>query len=213
MSVKPADIAAQAIKHLGEASPDNSCVSNGMNRWPVELGLPGIDTASVSEARKLARAGHHGWKYHEGTAGVFVGAFVDWDPDVLGDAADAHVSCVTEVTRAGIKSVGSGGPTGKVAYQPKSGGFNPADYFIGYFEAPTAVPAAAPAAPKPAASSSSAKTYTVKAGDTLTKIAAAHHTTVPAIVKANPAAADRKTRDFHITHAGFILAGQRINLP
>lgn len=210
MSVTLADIAEQAIKHLGEPGPDNSCVSNGLERWTHELGLPGLGTASVSEARRLARAGHNGWTYRTGTNGLAVGCFVDWDPEILGDSADAHVSCVTELARQGVKSIGSGGPTGKVAYQPKSGGFNPTDYFIGYFVPPLKqATASSSSRPTPASSS----TYTVQRGDNLIRIAARHHTSTQAILRANPPAADRVTRDYHITHAGFILAGQKLHIP
>jgi LysM repeat protein len=176
-----------------------------------------LETASVTEAQRKAEAGFHGWSYHRGTAGIAVGDFADWNPEQLGDDNDRHVSCVVDIEAGRIKSIGAGGPTGKVAYQPRNGGYNPAGYFQGYFRAPDA-PAVAPAAvpaPKPAvqavSSSSSRRTYTVKPGDQLGRIAKAHGTTVAAIMRANPAAG--RTQDFHIQNANLILAGQRIYLP
>lgn len=210
-------IAAKALEHLGDASPDNSCVSNGMAKWTKEAGADALPTASVSEAKAMALAGWHGWTYHTNLSGVRVGDFVDWDPEVLGSATDRHVSCVVEIDSHGaIKSVGSGGPSGKVAYQPRGGGFNPPDYFRGYFRAPApakapAAPAKAPAAPQPAKAAQG--DYVIRAGDDLLSIARAHHTTVAAIMKANPPGSDGATRNFHIVRANYVLAGQKIHLP
>lgn len=218
-------LAEQAEKHLGEPGPVDTCWSNGPERWAHELGLPGLGTASVSEARRLAKAGHNGWSYHEGTAGLARGHVGDWDPDVLGrTAADrnpAHVCVVDEVRGDAWRGIGSGTPSGKVARQPSSGGLNPKGVLIGYFVAPTetrAAPAPAPA-PKPATSSSSssssakATTYTVKDKDYLLRIAAQHKTTVKAILKLNPALPSRRSADFHIARADLILVGQKIRLP
>lgn len=55
--------------------------------------------------------------------------------------------------------------------------------------------------PEPAAHTAVAATYTVKRGDTLTKIARTHHTSVTAIKSANSLKTDR------------IVAGTRITLP
>lgn len=191
-----------------------------MMRWTHELGLPTLDTASVSEAERQARAGARGWQYHAGTDGLQVGHFVDWDPDVLGSPDDRHVSVVAELDRFGrVKSIGAGGPTGQVAFQPRNGGFNPRDYFRGYFVAPatTVQPApsnspAAPAAPKTDQGSGSG-TYTVRPGDMLGRIARAHHTTVQAVMRANPPAANGRPADFHVTRADLIIVGQKLHLP
>lgn len=224
--IPAASLADQAEHHLGESGPLNTCWSNGPERWAHELGLPGLGTASVSEARRLAKAGHNGWRYHEGTAGLARGHFGDWDPDVLGrTAADpnpAHVCVVDEVRGDAWRGIGSGTPSGKVARQPGSGGFNPRSVLVGYFVAPTEPPAppAAPA-PKPATSSSSSSstssgkgsTYTVKGGDYLLRIAAQHKTTVKAILRANPALPSRRSADFHIARADLIVVGQKIRIP
>lgn len=179
-----ADIAARAHEHLGEPGPDDTCVSNGMNRWPKELGLPGIDTASVTEARRLAKAGHNGWRYHPGLAGLRVGHFVDW-------ATIFHVSVVTDIDPRGyVRTIGSGGPSGKVAWQPAGGGYNSPHVFRGYFIPPTG--SGAQAAP----------TYTLKHGDTLYAIAEHHHTTWQHLAQLNGI---RDVRDLQV--------GQVIKLP
>lgn len=214
-TISPERIVEQARTHLGEAGPNDSCVSNGMRRWTRELGLADIGTDSVGEARRLAKAGHNGWRYVAGMHGVVPGNFLDWDPDVLDSPTDAHVSVLESIAHGDFRSIGSGGPSGKVALQPQSGGYNPPDYFRGYFVAPSAQPAAAApakpaAAPKPA--SSGRVDYTVKPKDNLTRIAAAHATSVAAILRLNPANARRTTADYSIPHANLILVGQRIRI-
>lgn len=208
-------LADQAIKHLGEAGPVDSCWSNGPERWAHELHLAGLGTGSVSEARRLARAGHNGWRYHEGTSGLKPGHVADWSPDVLGrtdaDPNPAHVSVVTEVEGAMWRGIGSGTPSGKVAHQPASGGFNPLGVLVGYFVPPAEAPDPKPA-PKPSSSSSSS-TYTVKRGDYLARIARAHGTTVKALLAANPARRDHISADYHIARANLIIEGQLIRIP
>jgi LysM repeat protein len=214
-------IADQARKHLGEPGPIDSCVSNGLNRWPAELGLPAIGTASVTKAVALAKAGHNGYRYVEGTQGLARGHFGIWSHEALGSVGDEHTCVVDEVEGALWRGIGSGTPSGKVARQPASGGMNPRTVLVGYIVAPTETHAAAPApTPKPAtpakpaaAPAAAAGEYVVKRGDTLVRIAAKHRTTWRAIVKANPASADGKSRDFHIVRPNLIVVGQRIRLP
>lgn len=210
-------IADQAREHLDEAGPINSCMKGGLELWTRELYLPGLDTDSVSEGRKRAKAGYHGWSYHEGTAGLKRGHFGDWDPDVLGrtreDPNPAHVCVVDEVAGDRWRGIGSGTPSGKVARQPASGGYNPLSVLIGYFVAPTETDAAKPTSAPAPAKSSGGSTYTVKRGDYLLAIARKHDTTVKAILRANPARRDRRSADFHIAGANVIQAGQKIHLP
>lgn len=188
--IDPSAIAKAAIADLGKPGQTNTCWSNGGNKWPQDAGLPGIDTDSTTEARKRAKAGYHGWSYHEGLSGVRVGDLLDWAGDNV-----FHTSCVIDIDSQGrIKSIGSGGPTGLVAYQPKSGGYNDPRTFRGYFR-PPADDGKKPA-PKTGPVKTSkpktqpvkvvkGKTYTVKSGDWLIRIAQQHHTSVNAIMRLN----------------------------
>lgn len=182
-TIRRSAIAEQAHKHLGDQSPVNTCLALGMNKWPQELDLPGIGTNSVSEAERRARAGHNGWTYHQGMDGVQVGDFLDWKPSALGDRDSRHVSVVTDIDDDGnLQSIGAGGPTGKVYWQPQGGGHNPRSYFDGYFRAPTT---RTDTGPTKTTGSTPASTYTVKRGDYLLRIASKHHTTVGRIVELN----------------------------
>lgn len=222
-TIPAARIAEQARHHLGEAGPVNTCLSNGPERWAAELRLPTLGTGSVTEARRLARAGYHGWRYHDGTEGLAPGHVADWNPAHLSSPDDRHVTVVTDVDGDRWRGIGSGTPSGRVAVQPASGGFNPKSVLVGYFIAPTETtpePAPAPAkAPKPKTGAVKVQrpadpgVYTVKAGDYLLRIAAQHGTTVKAILQANPALPSRRTQDFHIAKADYIRVGQRIRLP
>jgi LysM repeat protein len=215
-TVPASALADQARKHLGEDGPLDTCVSNGSERWARELGLATLGTASVTEARRLAKAGHNGWRYHEGTAGLARGHVADWDPKALGDADARHVCVVDEVDGDRWRGIGSGTPSGKVARQPASGGFNPKSVLVGYLIAPTetaaAAPAKAPAAPAKAPAKAGGE-YVVKSGDYLLRIAAQHDTTVKAILAANPPLPTRRPADYHIAAPNLILVGQRIRLP
>lgn len=208
-------IADQARKHLGEPGPLNSCVSNGLNRWPAELGLPAIGTASVTEAVRRAKAGFNGYRYVEGTKGLARGHFGIWSHEALGSDDDEHTCVVDEVQGDDWRGIGSGTPSGKVARQPASGGMNPKSVLVGYIVAPTETAKAAPAPTKPAAKPTPARgtEYRVQRGDTLVRIAARHKTTWRAIAAANPPAADGKSHDFHIVRPNLILTGQRIRIP
>jgi hypothetical protein len=104
-------LADQARKHLGESGPLDTCLSNGPERWAKELGLPTLGTGSVTEARRLARAGHHGWGYVEGTHGLARGHVADWDPAFLGSADARHVCVVDEVDGDRWRGIGSGTPS------------------------------------------------------------------------------------------------------
>jgi LysM repeat protein len=212
-------IAEQALEHLGQAGPLNTCVSNGMRRWTRELGLPDIGTDSVSEAVRLAQNGHAGWRYHDGTDGIAVGNFGVWTHTALGSTEKEHVTVVTDIRGALWRGVGSGTPSGKVARQPQSGGFNPRTVLRGYLIAPTETvaqqapkPTVKPAAKPTNAAAASGDVYVVRRGDTLIKIAGKHGTTWQRILAANPPKGG-KSQDFHILRANLITVGQKIRIP
>lgn len=210
-------IADQARKHLGEDGPVNTCVSNGPEEWARELGLPTLGTASVTAYVRLAKAGTHGYRYHEGTAGLSRGHIAVWDPAVLGGDGDRQHVCVVDEVQGDLwRGIGSGTPSGKVARQPSSGHMNPKDVLVGYVILPTSSslpttpvkvvrPAAAPAA-------SGGDVYTVRKGDMLSRIAPKHGTTVKALLRLNPPTPNRRSADFHIAQANLIVVGQRIRL-
>ena len=211
-------IADQAVKHLGEPGPANTCVSNGLNRWPAELGLPSIGTASVTEAVRRAKAGFEGYRYVDGTAGLARGHFGIWSHEALGSVNDEHTCIVDEVHGGMWRGIGSGTPSGLVARQPASGGMNPKSVLVGYIIAPTETTGSAPAAhtaapaakPVPAGHGTQ---YVVRRGDTLIRIANRHGTTWRKIVAANPPAADGRSHDFHIVRPNLIVIGQKIRIP
>lgn len=217
--VPAAALADQARTHLGEDGPRDTCLSNGPERWARELGLPTLGTGSVTEARRLARAGHNGWRYVEGTAGLARGHVADWDPAVLGGPDERHVCIVDEVDGAHWRGIGSGTPSGRVALQPASGGTNPRSVLVGYFIAPTETVPAPAKTPKPRTGAVKTQpaaepgVLVVKRGDVLSRIAEQHGTTVKALLRANPALPSRRSADFHIARADLIIVGQRIRLP
>lgn len=216
MSHVPASaLADQARKHLGEAGPLNTCVSNGPEQWAEELGLPTLGTASVTEYVRLARAGTRGYRYHEGTAGLSRGHVAVWDPAALGgDGSARHVCIVDEVEGDQWRGIGSGTPTGTVARQPRSGGMNPKHVLVGYVIVPTSssTPTTPVKIPKPPAAPAGG-VYVVRKGDMLGRIARAHDTTVKAILRANPARRDGRSADYAIARADLIIVGQKIRLP
>lgn len=211
--VRHAEVAAS---HLGDRAPVNTCVKLGMRAWPNELGLEDLDTDSVSEAERRARAGYKGWSYHEGTGGIRVGFYADWKPSVLGgDGTNRHVCVVDQHDGDRWRGIGAGTPSGLVAHQPQSGGTNSLSVLQGYFIPPTETAAPTrPAAPtvKPAAASSSG-TITVVKGDTVDGLARRHRTTRAAILRANPAGSARRAADFRIVNANRIYVGQRLHIP
>lgn len=222
MNVAPSRFADQALSHLGEDGPLNTCWSNGPERWARELGLPGLNTGSVSQAEQSARAGVNGWRYHAGTDGIAPGHIADWKPQYLGPTATnpnpRHVTAVVEVRGDQWRGVGSGTPSGKVAKQPAGGGLNPLSVLDGYFVPPTVTSAAqAPSKPaskpKPVDDDDDRAVYLIRKGDYLQRIAKRHDTSVRAILAANPSSRDGRSRDFHIARANHIEAGQRIYLP
>lgn len=203
-------IADIAESHVGDYGPTDTCMSNGLEKWTREAGLPGLDTGSVSEGIDRAQAGHNGWKYHDGTDGLARGHFAVWSHAALGSPNLEHVTCVTQVSGNTWHGVGSGTPSGRVAIQPASGGMNPKSVLRGYLIPPTAAaPAVKPAPVKPAASGD---TYVVRKGDTLIKIARRHSTTWQKIAAANPPKGGKST-DFHILRPNLILIGQKIRIP
>lgn len=214
-SIPTSALADQAREHLGEAGPRNTCLANGPERWTVELGLEPLGTASVTEAIRLAKAGHNGYRYHDGTDGLAPGHIGVWTHDALRSTTDEHVTVVVEVQGNLWRGIGSGTPSGKVAWQPAGGGLNPKSVLRGYIVAPTApkAPAKPPAVKAPTVSAPRSSDYHVKAGDYLARIARQHGTTVPAILKANPPRADHRSADYHIARANLIVVGQRIRIP
>lgn len=144
MSTPP--LLAAARKHLGQSGPTNTCMSNGVERWAREAGIAPIDgNASCSQGSRQAHAGHNGWKVVP-VSQVRLG-------DVLYWRAFGHVSVVDEIDHAGnIRSIGSGGPSGRVSYQPAGGGHNAPSNFREVWRPPAPKKAAAPKPPakKPA---------------------------------------------------------------
>lgn len=205
-------IADIAESHLGEPGPTNTCMSNGLEKWVTEAGLPALGTSSVSVGIDRARDGRNGWKYREGTDGLARGHFAVWSHAALGSPNLEHVTCVTLVRGNTWHGIGSGTPSERVALQPASGGMNPMTVLRGYLIPPTntATPVKpAVVKPKPAASGD---TYTVRRGDTLIKIARRHKTTWQKIAAANPPQNGRSS-DFHILRPNLILVGQKIRIP
>lgn len=208
-----------ARDHLGDAAPVNTCVRLGMGAWPAELGLPTLDTDSVSEAERRARNGYHGWKYVEGTVGIKPGYYGDWKPSVLGATPSnpnpRHVSVIETIAGSRWRGIGAGTPSQKVAYQPASGGTNPLNVLRGYFVPPTETNAASPV--KPAAThpapAKGGQTYVVSRGDTVWAIAKRFKVTQRAILNANPPAKNRRPDDFHISSPSLIVVGQKLHIP
>jgi LysM repeat protein len=211
--IPTAALADQARKHLGDAGPINTCVSNGPEKWTHELGLPILGTASVTEYVKLAKAGTHGYRYHDGVDGLSRGHIGVWTHEALGSDQDEHVCVVDDVEGALWRGIGSGTPSHTVARQPSGGGLNPKTVLRGYVVAPTETAAAAkPAAAHPSTPVKSS-TYVVKSGDYLARIARQHDTSVKALLALNPALPNRRSADFHIARANLVVVGQKIHLP
>jgi hypothetical protein len=118
-----------ALSHVGEPGPNNTCLSNGVQKWAGEVGLPqlGGNTSTVSVYRAAAqKAGY----YHVGMAGVQVGDILDW-------AGIGHVTVCTAISpNGGVQSVGSGTANGVVRVDPPDGGYNPSAIFRGYIRLP-----------------------------------------------------------------------------
>jgi hypothetical protein len=204
-----------ARSHLGEAAPVNTCVQDGMEAWPHELGLATLGSDSVTECEKRARAGHNGWAYHEGTAGIRPGYYADWKPSALGSSSDRHVCVVEVVDGDRWRGIGAGTPSGKVAHQPASGGTNTLGVLQGYFVPPSSTPAAAPhtVTAKPAADTAGGREHVVVKGDTVARIAAKYQVTQPALLRANPPLPSHRSANYHIARANLIVVGQRIRIP
>lgn len=118
-----------ALSHVGEPGPANTCLSNGVQKWAGEAGLPqlGGDTSTVSVYRSAAQKDGY---YHAGMAGVQIGDVLDW-------AGIGHVTVCTGVSPSGgVQSVGSGTTSGLVRVDPPSGGYNSSAIFRGYIRLP-----------------------------------------------------------------------------
>lgn len=99
------------LSHLGEPGPDNTCLSNGVQRWAKEGGLPqlGNNTATVSVYRKAAKdAGY----YHTDITQIQVGDVLDW---AFINGIIGHVSVCTKVTGGMVTSVASGTSKGVIS--------------------------------------------------------------------------------------------------
>lgn len=160
-----ADVINVAKSHLGETSADNTCVSQGPATWLPEAGidLPDITyssddvnaTIGVDEGPKntrrnvtgfavLAIKGAAGYSWHDATEAQ-PGDFAIWAPDYF------HVSLVEDVQGGSIRTIGAGGPTGQVNWQPRGGGYNPPAQFHGVVRPPYAVDVPAPVETPPVA--------------------------------------------------------------
>jgi len=135
-----------AVSHIGEPGGLNTCISNGIQRWAKEAGLPQIGNNTASRGVYVAAAKKAG-VYHTGMQGVQVNDILDWALPYR------HMSVVDHIDANGnIRSVGSGNMTSVppiVDYQPKGGGHMSPSMFIGYVrlsgasngDSPTATPA------------------------------------------------------------------------
>lgn len=212
-----------AQSHLDEPAPVNTCVRLGMRAWAHELDLPVIPSDSVSAWEAAARRGEQGWRYVEGTDGIRAGYYGDWARAALQptreDPDPRHVSVVEQLQGDRWRGIGAGTPSGKVALQPRSGGFNSLDVLRGYFIPPHERPSkTGPVKTQPAASTTPAATPAVRVhkvvkGDTVWDLARHYKVTQQAILKANPPLPSRRSADFHIASPRLILVGQRIRIP
>ena len=190
----PAKVVAAAKRDLGKPGPVDTCVSNGLQRFAAEAGAPkltwnGRPTASITEARLAAKAGHDGWSYHEGLVGVQPGDMVDW----ARPAGIFHVSTVIEVrknaggTVLALRTIGSGGPSGLINWQPAAGdpaGWNVAAYWRGYWRMPFAAPAKV--VTKSAAPAKARRSTIVGAHENLSVVAARTHVPLATLEHLNP---------------------------
>lgn len=184
MSTPP--LLAAARKHRGQAGPINTCMSNGVERWAREAGIAPIDgNGSCSQGSRQAHAGHNGWKV--------IPVSQARPGDVLYWRNIGHVSVVDAIDHVGnIRSIGSGGPSGLVAYQPAGGGFNAPSNFREAWRPPAPKKASTPAKPKPASkpapkpSSSKPVTVKPKPGEGLYSIADRSHISHAKIKELNP---------------------------
>ncbi|AMB58233.1 hypothetical protein [Microterricola viridarii] len=145
---------------LGAPSPLNTCVSQGVAAWAAAAGLPYPDrafsaedvaaalgtnyggpkrtTAHVTAIATAARLGLDGYRWIA-AADARPGDWLVW-PDY------DHITVLFDGPEHALRSIGAGGPTGIVNYQPQGGGGNPASYFLGAIRPPFAAdPAPAPA--------------------------------------------------------------------
>lgn len=113
---------------LGKPAPTNTCVSKGAYPWATRIGLPypeysdgnGHSSANVSDLVRAAELGLAGWK-KVAVSDARPGDFLIWYTPELGEY---HISVFSDLVDARKRSIGAGGPSGKVAYQPGTGGGN-----------------------------------------------------------------------------------------
>lgn len=140
---------ATVFRHVGEHTPTNTCVSQGVSAWASESGLAypertytaaEINTIlgesvtvskrtrwNVTAMSAAARQGLEGYRWINATEAL-PGDWLIW-PDF------EHISVLVDKPGGFLRSIGAAGPTQRVNYQPLSGG-NPASYYQGAIRPP-----------------------------------------------------------------------------
>lgn len=135
---------------LGDPSPLNTCVSQGVASWAARSGLPYPSRSySASDIERILGDNYGGPKSTAANVtGISAAAQESADGYAWIAADDAepgdwlvwpnydHISVLIDTPAGALRSIGAGGPTGRVAYQPKNGGGNPVSYFIGAIRPP-----------------------------------------------------------------------------
>lgn len=132
---------------MGERAPLNTCVTLGPAKWLPEIGISipdhtdgdGNSRTNVTDFADMARHGLGGYQFLS-IDEAQVGDFAIWNDY-------AHVSIIEDIKDGRIRTIGAGGPTGVVAFQPRGGGYNGKGVFVGVVRPPysDAQPAPAPA--------------------------------------------------------------------
>jgi hypothetical protein len=125
------DALAAAVGDLGDPTKLGYCVQQGAHPWALAAKLPypdysdgnGHSTTNVTDLVEAARKGLAGWKVIP-ARDALPGDFLIW-PNY------DHITIYVDNKPGGFRSIGAGGPTGRVAYQPQGGATgNPASYFL-----------------------------------------------------------------------------------
>ncbi len=147
------------------------------NALPTATAVPGVETPSESKTYTVAK-GDSFYKIAK-SQGVSITALAKANPTI--DSRKLKVGMTLQIpSTAAVVSTAPTAPAGLAATPTAES------------NAPTA---------HPAATQGSAKSYTVKAGDTLTRVAKAHGTTVNALRSANNLKTDR------------LVVGQKLKIP